>query len=314
MASLLIDIEPGDEVIIPSYTFVSTANPFLLRGAKVIFADSSIDNPNIDASKLEALITSKTKAIVVVHYGGVACDMDRIMKIAADYNLYVIEDAAQAIDSYYKGKPLGGIGHFGTFSFHQTKNITCGEGGMLVINDEKFINRAEILWEKGTNRVAFNKGNLKEYGWMDIGSSFLPSEIIAAYLWSQLEKLEEIQNKRKQLWNNYYKTLRSKTDLPKMPIYSTNNANMFYLICRSKTQRNKLIYSLKEKGIVSAFHYLPLHKSEYYHAKHDGRDLLNSIRYSECILRLPIYESLSLSNQQKIIDEFVIFFKNEPSR
>ena len=206
MAAILIDIKEGDEVIMPSYTFVSTANAFVLRGAKIIFADSMPNHPNIDASKIESLITPKTKAIVPVHYAGVACDMDTIMNLAKKYNLFVIEDAAQAIDSYYTGKDgikkaLGSIGHLAAFSFHETKNIIAGEGGMLAINDEQFINRAEIIWEKGTNRSAFFRGEVDKYGWVDIGSSFLPSEIIAAFLWAQLENLEAIQKVRKQHWN-----------------------------------------------------------------------------------------------------------------
>ena len=207
MAAILINIQPGDEVIIPSYTFVSTANAFVLRGAKIVFADSGKENPNIDVQTLEALITSKTKAIVPVHYAGIACDMDTIMDLANKYNLYVIEDAAQAVDSFFTGKDgvkkaLGSIGHLAAFSFHETKNIISGEGGMLAINDNQFIARAEIIWEKGTNRSAFFKGEVDKYGWVDIGSSFLPSEIIAAFLWAQLENLETIQAKRKEIWNN----------------------------------------------------------------------------------------------------------------
>jgi len=204
MAAILIDIKQGDEVIMPSYTFVSTANAFVLRGATIVFADSGASNPNIDAEKLESLITPKTKAIVPVHYAGIACDMDKIMALAEKYNLFVIEDAAQAIDSYYNGRPLGSIGHLAAFSFHETKNIISGEGGMLVINDERFFRRAEIIWEKGTNRAEFFRGEVNKYGWVDIGSSFLPSEIIAAFLYAQLENLDDIQLKRKSIWNKYY--------------------------------------------------------------------------------------------------------------
>ena len=212
MAAILIDIQPGDEVIIPSYTFVSTANAFVLRGAKIIFADSEKRTPNIDTEKIEALITSKTKAIIVVHYAGIACDLNKIHKIAKKYKLFVIEDAAQSIDSYYNDKPLGTLGHLATFSFHETKNVISGEGGMLVINDEHFLKRAEIIWEKGTNRSAFFRGEVAKYGWVDIGSSFLPSEITAAFLYAQLENLEKIQNKRITLWNNYFKYLKSLED------------------------------------------------------------------------------------------------------
>ena len=209
MAAILCDVQPGDEVIVPSYTFVSSALAFVRQGAKIIFADSCVDNPNIDADKLETLITDKTKVIVPVHYAGVACDMDKIMEIANRHNILVVEDAAQAIDSYYKGKPLGGIGHFGCFSFHETKNVTAGgEGGMLCVNDERFVRRAEIIWEKGTNRAEFFRGMVNKYGWVDTGSSFLPSEINSAFLWAQLENLDVIQERRKAIWNMYYEGLK----------------------------------------------------------------------------------------------------------
>ena len=233
MAAILLNIQSGDEVILPSYTFVSTANAFVLRGAKLVFADSNKENPNIDPNQIESLITSKTKAIIVVHYAGIACDMDPIMDIANRHHLFVVEDAAQAIDSYYKGKPLGGIGHLGSFSFHETKNIISGEGGMLTINDEQFIERAEIIWEKGTNRSAFFRGEIDKYGWVDIGSSFLPSEVVSAFLFAQLEHLDDIQNKRKLLWDNYhmaFETIANPSfNLPNIPSYATNNAHMFYL-------------------------------------------------------------------------------------
>jgi dTDP-4-amino-4,6-dideoxygalactose transaminase len=302
MAAILINIQPGDEVIIPSYTFVSTANAFVLRGAKIVFADSGKENPNIDVQTLEALITSKTKAIVPVHYAGIACDMDTIMDLANKYNLYVIEDAAQAVDSFFTGKDgvkkaLGSIGHLAAFSFHETKNIISGEGGMLAINDNQFIARAEIIWEKGTNRSAFFKGEVDKYGWVDIGSSFLPSEIIAAFLWAQLENLETIQAKRKEIWNNYYIKLKDWANandikLAFIPEFATNNAHMFFLICTSTEQRAWIIEKLKENHILSVFHYLSLHKSPYYIEKHDGRLLLETDRYSECLLRLPMFFEL----------------------
>jgi len=255
------DIKEGDEVIVPSYTFVSSALAFVRQGANIIFADSKSENPCIDEDKIEALITSNTKAIVIVHYAGVACDMDKIMALAQKYNLVVIEDAAQAIDSYYKGKPLGSIGHLSTFSFHETKNINSGEGGLLAINDEKYISRAEIIWEKGTNRAEFFRGEVDKYNWVDIGSSFLPSEIIAAYLWAQLENLKIIQNKRKLIWNNYYNGLRSwaidnDIEVPNIPAYATNNGHMFYLTCKNIEQRTQIINYLKSKSILSVFHYL----------------------------------------------------------
>jgi dTDP-4-amino-4,6-dideoxygalactose transaminase len=300
MAAILCDIKPGDEVIVPSYTFVSTANAFVLRGAKIIFADSRPDHPGIDESKIEALITPQTKAIVPVHYAGVACDMDIIMDIANRYNLLIIEDAAQAINSYYNGKPLGSIGHFGCFSFHETKNIQCGEGGMLVVNDDRFLRRSEIIWEKGTNRAEFFRGEVNKYGWVDIGSSFLPSEISAAFLYAQLEKLDEIQSIRKAIWDKYFEELQvlkgNGINLPYLPDYATNNAHMFYLVCHDTNQREKIINLFKENGILSVFHYLSLHKSPYFKNKHDGRALSESDRYSDCLLRLPFYNELNLND------------------
>lgn len=298
MAAILCDIQPGDEVIIPSYTFVSTANAFVLRGAKIVFTDSRPDHPGINEDLIEGLITPRTKVIVAVHYAGVACDMDHIMDIAKRYNLLVVEDAAQAIDSFYKGRPLGGIGHLGCFSFHETKNIQCGEGGMLVINDERFSKRAEIIWEKGTNRAEFFRGEVNKYGWVDIGSSFLPSEITAAFLYAQLENLDDIQNKRKEIWDQYYNGLKAlegegilKT--PNIPEYATNNGHMFYLVCNNKKQRSELIEHLKKNGILAVFHYLSLHKSPYYFAKHYGRELPESEYLSDCLVRLPLFYELS---------------------
>lgn len=302
MAAILINIKEGDEVIMPSYTFVSTANAFVLRGANIVFADSRKDHPNIDETKIEALITSKTKAIVPVHYAGVACEMDTIMDLAIKYNLFVIEDAAQAIDSFYKGrdgikKALGSIGHLAAFSFHETKNIISGEGGMLAINDEQFINRAEIIWEKGTNRSSFFRGEVDKYGWVDIGSSFLPSEIIAAFLWAQLENLENIQSVRKSHWESYNLKLKdwaekNEIQLPKIPSYATNNAHMFYLVCKSLEQRSELIEHLKKNEILAVFHYLSLNSSPFYMEKHDDRNLIESDRYADCLLRLPLYYEL----------------------
>lgn len=315
MAAILINIEPGDEVIIPSYTFVSSANAFVLRGAKIVFADSCATNPNIDPSQLESLITSKTKAIVVVHYAGVACAMDEIMDIANRRSLFVIEDAAQAIDSFYKGKPLGGIGHFGTFSFHETKNIISGEGGMLAINDERFISRAEIIWEKGTNRSSFFRGEVKKYSWVDIGSSFLPSEVIAAFLFAQLENLKKIQEVRKRIWNTYWASFselqtQKKIRLPDLPDYATNNAHMFYLVCSSKEQRDGLITALKEKSILSVFHYLSLHKSPFYNDKHDGRNLENCDRFADCLVRLPFFYSLTTKEHNEVIETCRNYFNS----
>lgn len=305
MAAILCDIQPGDEVIVPSYTFVSSALAFVRAGAKIVFADSMARNPNIDVEKIEELITTKTKAIVPVHYAGVACDMDRIMEIADRHGLFVVEDAAQAIDSYYKGRPLGGIGHFAAFSFHETKNIISGEGGLLVINDERFVRRAEIIWEKGTNRAEFFRGEVNKYGWCDIGSSFLPSEVIAAFLWAQLEQMDKIQEKRKTLWNHYYELLKPLADagrfqLPEIPEYATNNAHMFYLVCNSLKERTALIECLKMNDIQAVFHYLCLHSSPFYLDKHDGRELVNSDLYADCLVRLPMYYDLTLQVVESI--------------
>jgi dTDP-4-amino-4,6-dideoxygalactose transaminase len=305
MAALLIGIGPGDEVIMPSYTFVSTSNAFVLRGATIVFADSSADNPNMDAAGLEPLITSRTKAIVPVHYAGIACDMDEIMQLARKHNLFVIEDAAQAIDSYYRDRPLGGIGHLAAFSFHETKNIMAGEGGMLVINDERFLQRAEIIREKGTNRSAFFRGEVDKYGWVDVGSSFLPSDIIAAFLYAQLENLDNIQRRRRQIWEWYQEGLTALEScgllrLPQVPDYATNNAHMFYVVCRSGGEREGLIAYLKREDIQAVFHYLSLHGSPYYRDKHDGRQLTHSDMYSDCLVRLPMYYELTREHVQMV--------------
>ena len=311
MCAMLCDLKQGDEVIVPSYTFVSTALAFLREGAYVRFADSGSENPNITAETIEPLINDKTKVIAVVHYAGVACDMDAIMDIADKYNLIVVEDAAQAIDSYYKGKPLGCIGHLGAFSFHETKNISSGEGGMLTINDERFLRRAEILWEKGTNRAEFYRGMVNKYGWVDMGSSFLPSEFNAAYLWAQLEQMDDIQSKRKHIWEMYYNgldgKLSSEIKIPTIPDYATNNGHMFYLLCPSLEYRTSLIQFLKSNDINAVFHYLPLHSSNYYKGKHDGRQLVNCDTFSDCLLRLPLYYEMTDSDVYKVIDSIINF-------
>ena len=313
MAAILCNVQPGDEVIIPSYTFVSTALAFVRQGAKIVFADSQTGHPNIDADKIEALITPKTKVIVPVHYAGMACDMDKIMLLAEKYNLLVVEDAAQAVDSFYNSKQqtasskaLGSIGHLAAFSFHETKNLISGEGGMLAINDERFIHRAEIIWEKGTNRAEFFRGEVNKYGWVDIGSSFLPSEVIAAFLWAQIEHLDEIQNKRKEHWNRYFEALKPLAEkgffkLPEIPAYASNNAHMFYLVCPSLEERTALINTLKNNEIWAVFHYLSLHSSPYYEAKHDGRVLANCDRFADSLVRLPLYYELTKVDIEKII-------------
>lgn len=310
MCAILANIQPGDEVIIPSYTFVSTALAFVRQGAKIVFADSGKLHPGVDEDKLESLITPKTKAIVPVHYAGVACDMDKIMALAAKHNLLVIEDAAQAIESYYKGKALGSIGHMAAFSFHETKNINSGEGGLLAINDERFIKRSEIIWEKGTNRAEFFRGEINKYGWVDTGSSFLPSEIIAAYLWAQLENISDIQAKRIQVWQQYYDGLKATAaargiGLPYIPDYATNNAHMFYLVCNSLEQRTELINKLKSNNILSVFHYLSLHKSPFYAGQYNGTELKEADRYTDCLVRLPMYYELTPEQIQKIITTII---------
>lgn len=308
MCAMLCGLQPGDEVIVPSYTFVSTALAFLREDAKIVFADSMGCNPNLDADTLESLITPRTRVIVPVHYAGVACDMDAIMEVAKKHNLLVVEDAAQAIDSYYKGKALGGIGHLAAFSFHETKNITAGgEGGLLVINDEQFIHRAEIIWEKGTNRAEFFRGEVNKYGWVDMGSSFLPSEVNAAFLWAQLESVDEIQEKRKLLWNRYKERLEPLASkgcftLPHIPEYASLNAHMFYLVLPDLASRTALIATMKANGILAVFHYLSLHSSEYYKDKHDGRALVQCDRYADCLVRLPLYYDLTIEEVDMICD------------
>jgi dTDP-4-amino-4,6-dideoxygalactose transaminase len=317
MAAILLDIKAGDEVIVPSYTFVSTALAFVRQGAKIVFADSRNDHPGIDEESLKHLITSKTKAIVVVHYAGVACDMDVIMNIANEHNIYVVEDAAQAVDSFYKGRVLGSIGHLGAFSFHETKNIISGEGGMLTINDGLFNERAEIIWEKGTNRSAFFKGEVDKYGWVDTGSSFLPSELIAAFLFAQLESLPQIQKKRKHLWETYYQSLKhlekqNYLRLMHLPDHATNNAHMFYVLAKNVEERDALIKHLKSNGIHAVFHYLSLHDSPYYKKiipEQSSRKLPNSDYYTDTLIRLPLFYELSRKEVVHIsscIDKFYL--------
>lgn len=315
MAAILLDIKEGDEVIVPSFTFVSTANAFVLRGAKIVFIDSCSNHPNMDVSKLEALISPKTKAIVAVHYAGMACNMDVIMELANKHKLYVVEDAAQSIHSFYKGKPLGSIGHLATFSFHETKNVSSGEGGMLVINDERFVKRAEIIREKGTNRSQFFRGEIDKYNWVDIGSSFLPSDIIAACLYAQLENIDKIQKKRMKIWLKYQEAFHSLTEskkirLPEIPVNATNNAHIFYLICQSNDERTRLINHLKEDGILAVFHYISLHKSPFYTKNNNVSELVNSDLYTECLLRLPLFYDLTNKQQNMVINSVTQFYKN----
>lgn len=307
MSAILMDIGPGDEVILPAYTFVSTANAFALRGANLIFADSRPDHPNIDLDSIKRLITPQTKAIVVVHYAGMACEMDEIMELCRENDLFLVEDAAQAIDSFYKGKPLGSFGHFATFSFHETKNIMSGEGGMLVVNDPKYVSRAEIIREKGTNRSAFFRGEVDKYNWVDIGSSFLPSDIIAAVLYAQLEHLDDIQNKRKAHWQRYFEELAPLASefgfkVPVIPEYATNNAHMFYLVAPSLDWRDTFIAALKEEAIQAVFHYLSLHKSPYFKNKYVGGEKENSDRFTDCLVRLPLFYELPEDTPERVAD------------
>jgi dTDP-4-amino-4,6-dideoxygalactose transaminase len=312
MSALLADIRPGDEVIVPSYTFVSSALAFVRQGAKIVFADSGSDHPNIDTHRIEELVTPRTKVIVPVHYAGVACDMDPILDIARRHGLLVIEDAAQAIDSSYKGKPLGSIGDLAAFSFHETKNIIAGEGGLLAINDARFEKRAEVIWEKGTNRAEFFRGEINKYGWVDVGSSFLPSEIIAAYLWAQLENIDAIQRQRVRIYEGYASGLLSWADrngieLPRIPDYATNNAHMFYLVCRDLDQRTRLISWLKEGGIHAVFHYQSLHRSDFYREQAGDTQLPNADRYTDCLVRLPLFYELTDEQVSYIVDRLTSF-------
>lgn len=318
MAAILLDIKAGDEIIVPSYTFVSTANAFVLRGAKIVFVDSRNDCPNMDEDQIEPLITPRTKAIVPVHYAGIACQMEKIMSLAKKFNLFVVEDAAQAINSYFKysngqSKALGSIGHLSTFSFHETKNIISGEGGMLGINETKFHERAEIIWEKGTNRSAFSRNEVNKYEWKDLGSSFLPSEITAAFLFAQLEEMEKIQKRRNDIWDYYYLHLSSwatqnGVQLPYIPEYGSNNAHLFYLVFQGNGVRNRFIKKLKASGISAIFHYLSLHNSPYYHKIHGDRKLPQSDRYSESLVRLPLFFDMT-SVELEFIIETILKFK-----
>lgn len=312
MCAILTDVKAGDEVIMPTYTFVSTANAFILRGAKVVFVDSRKDHPGMDEELIKQLITEKTKAIVVVHYAGVACDMDKVVEIAKRHKLIVIEDAAQAIDSYYKGKALGSIGDMGCFSFHETKNIQCGEGGLLSINNAIYKERAEIIWEKGTNRSAFWRGEVDKYNWVDIGSSFLPSELNTSFLFAQLNEIEEIQKRRKHIWKKYYNGLKILEEknviLSQIPNYATNNAHLFYLTCNSLKERTALIDFLKKEGVMAVFHYICLHDSPYFIDKHDGREMPNAKKYENCLVRLPLWVNMTESQTSQVIANILSFF------
>ena len=314
MAALLCDLQPGDEVILPSYTFSSTATAFVLAGAKLVFVDIRPDTMNIDENKIEAAITSRTKVIVAMHYAGVACEMDTIMDIAKRHNLKVVEDAAQAVMSTYKGKALGTIGDFGCYSFHETKNYSMGEGGALLINKPEYNERAEILREKGTNRAKFFRGQVDKYTWVDFGDSYLPSELNAAYLWAQLEQADEINNNRLATWNTYYDALKyleemGKLELPHIPAECTHNAHMFYVKLKNLEERTKFIAYLKEHYILSVFHYIPLHsapagqKFGHFHSE----DVFTT-KESERLARLPMYYGLSEGDQGVVIETIKSYF------
>jgi dTDP-4-amino-4,6-dideoxygalactose transaminase len=312
-AAILARIAPGDEVIMPSYTFVSTANAFALRGARLRFADSGNKNPNMDVNHVASLVSSRTKAICVVHYAGVAVDMDPIMAIAKRYNLKVIEDAAQGIAAQYKGRPLGTIGELSAFSFHETKNINSGEGGALHVNDPDLVARAEIIREKGTNRSAFFRGEIDKYNWVDIGSSFLPSELIAAFLYAQLENIDKIQNKRHLIWNTYDQVLRpfargGDFSTPDIPQWAGHNAHMYYLVVDSLSTRTEFIQHLREHGASPAFHYQPLHQSEFFTRTNACSELPQATRYGDCLIRLPLFNDLEPSIAERIGEICLDFF------
>lgn len=314
MAAILSEIKEGDEVIIPSYTFVSTANAFALRGAKIVYCDIREDNLNIDENKIEKLITEKTKAIVPVHYAGVACEMDKIMEVAKKYNLIVIEDAAQGVDAKYKDKYLGTIGDFGCYSFHETKNFSAGEGGAISINNPKYLERAEIIREKGTNRNQFFRGQVDKYTWVDIGSSYLPSDINAAVLYNQFENIEKINNKRKEIYDTYYNELKEleqekKLRLPIINEFSTTNHHMFYILLNSEDERNNLMDFLKENDILSVFHYIPLHESKYSKKEFGEYKLPNTENLSRRLLRLPMFYSLEIEKVKYISQKIKEYFE-----
>ncbi len=317
MASLLINIQPGDEIICPSYSFVSSALAFVRQGARIRFVDSRADHPGMDEEKIIELLSPKTKAIVVVHYAGVACNMARIMDLAKTHKLIVVEDAAQCIGASYKSEDgitqkLGTISHLGAMSFHETKNIHCGEGGLLIIQDAQFIERAEIIWEKGTNRTAFFQGQVDKYGWVDTGSSFLPSELNAAFLYAQLQQLEQIQQRRSEIWQYYYQNIRGWAEglgvsLPGVPDYANHNSHLFYLVFPSQEMRNLFMKYLSGAGIQTTFHYQSLHNSSYYKPLYEGIPLPEAEKYSNCLVRLPLYPDLKSEEQQYIVEKIILF-------
>jgi dTDP-4-amino-4,6-dideoxygalactose transaminase len=315
MMALLLDIQPGDEIIAPAYTFVSTINPFILRGAVIRFVDSRIDSPNMDVNLIRPLINAKTKAIIAMHYAGQACDMHALEALSKEFQIPLLEDAAHAIDAYYDNRPLGSFAAMSAFSFHASKNIVAGEGGLLVINDAQYLKRAQLIFEKGTNRTAFSKGEVPAYEWMDIGSSFAASELSAACLYAQLNSLTVIQSKRKALWQAYYSALSSLAEqqyfeLPTLLNMAEHNAHLFFIVCKNKEARVQLSAYLKEKGIETAFHYQALNQSPFYKKHYPALHLPQAERYADCLLRLPLYPDLSMEELQYIVQEIQAFFKN----
>ena len=315
LAAILADIQPGDEVIMPSYTFVSTADAFVLRGATAVFVDIRPDTMNINENLIEEAITERTKAIVPVHYAGVSCEMDKICELAEKYHLYVIEDAAQGVMSSYHGKPLGTIGDYGCYSFHETKNYSMGEGGALLIKDKENVERAEIIREKGTNRSKFFRGQIDKYTWVDYGSSYLPSDLNAAYLWAQLEQADKIQNNRMESWNFYHEALRPLAEKgyivqPYIPPYAEHNAHMYYLKTENETVRNRLLTYFKEHGVLAVFHYIPLHNAPagQRFGRFHGEDVYTT-RESSRLLRLPLYYGLKREDQEYVIQTLYSFYQ-----
>ncbi|GAB5540000.1 MAG: dTDP-4-amino-4,6-dideoxygalactose transaminase [Salibacteraceae bacterium] len=307
MIAILLDIGVGDEVIVPSFTYGATANAFALRGATIVFADSNVDHPNVSIESIEKSITAKTKVIVAVHYGGVSCDMSALMALCKAHDILLVEDAAHSIDSFYQGKPLGSFGVCAAFSFHETKNITCGEGGVIVVNQRELVPRAEVIWENGTNKAMFRRGEIDRYSTVDIGSSFYPSELNAAFLYGQLLHLDMVQSARIALWDRYFLRLQKvcsekNVELPQIPEFASHNAHVFYLVCNSKSQRDGLIAHLWSKKIQAVFHYSSLHSSEAYRSSHQRVNLVNADRFSECLVRLPLHLHLKEKDIDRVCD------------
>jgi len=313
LIALLLEIQPGDEIIIPSYAFITTANAFASRGAKILFADSRQDHPSIDESQLEELITERTKAIVALHYGGVACNMDAISEIAQKYSVHIIEDNAQGVGGYYNEKPLGSLGTLGALSFHESKNIHCGEGGAMLVNDETLFDRAEAVWDMGTNRKEFRAGKSTSYGWVDVGGSFYPSELNAAFLYAQMLQLGNVTNNRLDLWNKYYQSLETLetegvAQRPHLPEYAGHNGHIFYLLTASKTERDNLIHFLMETEIEACFHFQSLHRSKFFKTKYEGPELKNVDRFADTLVRLPLFSGIE-PKQDHVIDQVIKFYK-----